>query len=74
MEDRSRGQSLWRSLNILHGKYSKRRKAGGMKTRVIGIPFINSSACNVHLGDKVRRRIGNTTLCVKVFRKAGRAW
>ena len=45
-----------------------------MKTRVNGIPFINSSACNVDLGDKVRRRIGNTTLCVKVFRKAGRAW
>ena len=29
MEDRSRGQSLWRSLNILHGKYSKKKKSRG---------------------------------------------
>ena len=45
-----------------------------MKRRVNGIPFINSSACNADLRDQVRRRNGNTTLCVKVFRKAGRAW
>ena len=29
MEDRSRGQSLWRSLNILQGKYSKEKKSRG---------------------------------------------
>ena len=29
MEDGSRGQSLWRSLNILHGKYSKEKKSTG---------------------------------------------
>ena len=45
-----------------------------MKTRVNGKPFINSRACNADLGDQVRRRTGNTTICVKVFRKAGRAW
>ena len=65
---------LWRSLNILHGKCLKEGKAGGMKTRVNGKPFINSRACNADLGDQVRRRTGNTTICVKVFRKAGRAW
>ena len=31
MEDRSGGRSLWRSLNILHGKYLKEKKSRGNK-------------------------------------------
>ena len=29
VEDRNGGQSLWRPLNILHGKYLKEKKSRG---------------------------------------------